>query len=177
MTYKISGEETHMFRKMRRTRQQLPDQETIEILKRNADGVLSVLGDDGYPYGVPVNYVWKGGKIYFHSAMSGHKKDAIEKYDKVCFTVVDTNKVLPQERATEYRSVIIFGKARFLEDPEEKLNALRLFAYRHSGDYPEEVEKEIASEFNRTLMAEITVEHMTGKESLGLMQQRDKKES
>ncbi len=163
-----------MFREMRRKRQQLPESEVIEILERNADGVLSLLGDNGYPYGVPVNYVYHEGKIYFHAAVSGHKKDAMENYEKVCFTVVDMNEVLPAERATRYRSVIAFGRARFIDDPEEKKQSLRLFGYRHSGNFKEDVDAEIKEEFDRTLAVEITIEYMTGKESKDLMILRDK---
>ena len=163
-----------MFRKMRRSGQQLPDSEVTEILERNADGVLSVIGDDGYPYGVPVNYVYTDGKIYFHAAVSGHKKDAMEKNSRVCFTVVDTHEVLPAERATRYRSVIAFGHARFLTDKAEKLRALQAFGYRHSGDYKADVDAEIQTEFDRTLMVEITVDQMTGKESKDLMLLRKK---
>ena len=161
-----------MFRKMRRAGQQLPYEEAIEILERNADGVLSLLGDNGYPYGVPVNYVWHDGRIYFHAAVTGHKKDAMENCPKVCFTVIDTHEVLPQERATSYRSVIVFGHARFIEDPDEKRRALRIFGYKHSGDYPEDVEEEIKTQLARTLKVEITVDHLSGKESLDLMKKR-----
>lgn len=162
-----------MFREMRRIGQQLPEEEVIAIMERNAEGVLSLFGDNGYPYGVPVNYVWHKGKIYFHSAMSGHKKDAMEKNSKVCFTVIDTHEVLPAERATRYRSVIVFGHARFLEDPQEKIPALRIFGLKHSGDYPEDVENEIRGVEHRTLTVEITVDHITGKESKDLMLQRN----
>ena len=166
-----------MFRMMRRSRQQLPDSEVIEILERNADGVLSVAGDDGYPYGVPVNYVYDNGKIYFHAAVSGHKKDAMEKNDRVCFTVVDTHEVIPETRSTHYRSVIAFGRARFLEEPAEKLAALQAFGYKHSGAYREDVDAEISSEFARTLVVEISIEHMTGKESKDLMLLREQTNS
>lgn len=158
---------------MRRFRQQLPESEVIEILERNADGVLSVIGDDGYPYGVPVNYVYADGKIWFHAAVSGHKKDAMERNDKVCFTVVDTHDVIPEARATHYRSVIAFGRARFLEDPAEKRAALQVFGYKHSADYRQDVDEEIRTDFSRTLAVEITIEHMTGKESKDLMLLRE----
>ena len=164
-----------LFRKMRRAGQQLPDDETREIMERNTEGVLSLFGENGYPYGVPVNYVWHEGKIYFHAAAAGHKKDAMEQNGKVCFTVIDTHEVLPAERATRYRSVIAFGQARFLEDPEEKYQALRIFGMKHSGDYPEDVENEIREAFSRTLAVEITVDHITGKESLDLMEERKRK--
>ena len=78
-----------MFREMRRIRQQLPENEVLEILERNAEGVLSLHGDNGYPYGIPVNYTWDASRILFHCAKTGHKVDAIEADPKVCFTVID----------------------------------------------------------------------------------------
>ena len=158
---------------MRRYKQQLPENEAIEILERNAEGVLSLHGDDGYPYGVPVNYVWHDGRIFFHCATTGHKADAIKADPKVCFTVIDLRRVLPEKLATSYRSVIVFGKARFIEDREEKIRALRIFANKHSGDFPEQIEAEITGASSRTKIVEITAEHITGKESLDLMEARN----
>lgn len=76
------------FRAMRRMRQELPKDETVAILSSGTYGVLSVIGDNGYPYGVPVNYVYRDGHIYLHAALSGHKVDAMRKNDKVSFTIV-----------------------------------------------------------------------------------------
>ena len=66
-----------MFRKMRRFKQQLSEEECLEILKTAKRGVLAVLGDEGYPYAVPLDFVYEDGKIYFHCAKEGHKLDAI----------------------------------------------------------------------------------------------------
>ena len=67
---------------MRRKRQELAPERCIEILQNGTAGVLSVMGDDGYPYGVPLSYAYKDGKIYFHSAVEGHKIDALRKEEK-----------------------------------------------------------------------------------------------
>ena len=69
-----------MFREMLRYKQALSEEECIEILKKELRGVLSVLGDDGYPYGMPINHFYneEDGKIYFHSGMQGHKIDAMK---------------------------------------------------------------------------------------------------
>ena len=158
---------------MRRFKQQLPEEEVIEILKKNADGVLSLHGENGYPYGVPVNYVWDQGRIIFHCAQTGHKADAMKADAKVCFTVVDTHQVLARDLATRYRSVIVFGKVRFIEDPDEKRHAARVFAEKHSGDYPEAIEAELNDVLPRTLIVEIVPEHITGKESKDLMEARN----
>ena len=103
-----------MFREMRRKRQQLSAEESIAILERMTNGVLALHGDEGYPYAVPVSYVYADGKIYFHSAMKGHKVDAIMRNERVSFCVVERDDVCPGEFTTYFRSVVLFGKARIL---------------------------------------------------------------
>ena len=78
-----------MFRKMRRFKQELSHEECVEVLKTQPRGVLSVLGEDGYPYGLPMTHWYNevDGKIYFHCAGEGHKIDAIRACDKVSFCV------------------------------------------------------------------------------------------
>ena len=157
-----------MFREMRRKRQLLPTKESVAILEKMTNGTLALHGDDGYPYSVPVSYVYADGKIYFHSATEGHKVDAILQNDKVSFCVVERDEIKPAEFTTYFRSVIAFGKACVLEDEDEKLSALRLLADKYShGEAGMEVE--IAKGFNHLLMVEITVEHLTGKESIELV--------
>ena len=109
-----------MFREMRRKNQELSHEDTIQVLKRGTNGVLAVIGDEGYPYGVPLSYVYVDGKIYFHCGLSGHKADAIRSNDKVCFTVIDQDKIVAEELTSYFRSVIVFGRAVILADPEEK---------------------------------------------------------
>lgn len=104
-----------MFREMRRKRQLLPAEDSIAILKKITSGILALHGDDGYPYAVPVSYVYADGRIYFHTAMNGHKVDSIVRNDKVSFCVVEQDEVKPAEFTTYFRSVIVFGKARILE--------------------------------------------------------------
>ena len=162
-----------MFRKMRRSAQQIPEEEATDILKRGKTGVLGVLGDDGYPYTVPVNYAYEDGKISFHGAMEGHKIESMRKYDKVSFTVIDRDDVIARDRTTAYRSVICFGRAREITDPEEKIHALRLVGYKYSGDFPELVEEEIKDAANVTCCVEIHIEHMTGKIGNALLKQRE----
>lgn len=163
-----------MFREMRRKRQQLPAGECIAILERMTNGVLALYGDEGYPYAVPVSYVYTDGKIYFHSAVKGHKVDAIMRNKHVSFCVVERDDVRPEEFTTYFKSVVVFGKARILTEEAEKLAALNLLADKYS---PEESGKdaEIAKGFNHLLMVEIAVEHITGKESIELI--RAKKDS
>ena len=86
-----------MFREMRRNRQQLSEEESLAVLERGTSGVLAVLGDEGYPYAVPLSYVYRNGKIYFHCAKSGHKLEALKHCGKVSFCVVDQDQVKPEE--------------------------------------------------------------------------------
>ena len=157
-----------MFREMRRKRQLLSFEEGVAILEKMTNGILALHGDDGYPYAVPVSYVYAEGKIYFHSALKGHKIDAIMHDGKVSFCVVEQDDVKPAEFTTYFRSVIVFGKARVLKGTEEKYAALKLLADKYSPDEPG-LEAEIDKGYNRLLMIEITVEHMTGKEAVELV--------
>ena len=154
-----------MFREMRRKKQQLTQQECYDILKSCTSGVLAVSGDKNYPYAVPLSYVFSDGKIYFHCAKSGHKLDAIKNCDKVSFCVISKSDVIPSERATDYLSVIAFGKARIITDSEEIYRISELIGDKFSSGYPEETEKEINDTIKANAMycVEITVEHITGK--------------
>ena len=105
-----------MFREMRRNKQMLSIDECIEILNRGTSGVLALSGDHGYPYAVPVSYVYCDSKLYFHSAKSGHKIDAIKKYSKASFCVIDQDNIIPEKYTTSFRSVIAFGKIHIIEN-------------------------------------------------------------
>jgi len=102
-----------MFREMRRKKQLLSAEESISILNRMTSGVLAITGDNDYPYAVPLSYVYYDDKIYFHSATSGHKIDAINKNSKASFCVIEQDNIIPEEYTTYFRSVIVFGKVRF----------------------------------------------------------------
>ena len=114
-----------MFREIRRKKQALLPEECESILERGEWGVLALHGDDGYPYTVPLNYVFHNGVIYFHSARSGHKIDALERSDKASFCVVDKSDLLPEDFATAYQSVVAFGRIRKVTDKDELLEALK----------------------------------------------------
>lgn len=159
-----------MFREMRRIKQQLSEDATIKVLERGTNGILSVIGDDGYPYGVPLSYVYNKGKIYLHCAKKGHKLDAMAKNNKVCFTVVDKDEVVGQALTSYFRSVIVFGTARVLEDPEEKLQSHLILSNKYSGEFQEEIQKEIKRAYDHMLMIEIDIKHMTGKEAIELVE-------
>ena len=97
------------FRDMRRKRQLLSEEDSIDILTKATAGTLALLGDNDYPYAVPISYVYQERKLYFHSALAGHKVDAIRKCDKASFCVIDKDEVHPEKYTTYFRSVIAFG--------------------------------------------------------------------
>ena len=164
-----------MFRELRRKRQELPREECLEILCRGSDGVLAVLGEGGYPYAVPLNYVYSGGKIFFHSASQGHKLDALRLCDKVSFCVVGQDRVVSEQYTTYFKSVIAFGRARVLTDAEETRRAIEALALKY---VPEDSEERraaaIANDWDALCMIELRIEHLSGKECIELTKQREK---
>lgn len=159
-----------MFREMRRKRQQLTEAECTEILRKNTSGVLAVCGDNGYPYAVPLSYLYDSGTLYFHCAESGHKLDAVKSCDKVSFCVVDQDFVVSQEYTTYYRSVIIFGRACILSQDNEIRDAIEKLAVKY---YPEDskVNRDlvIEREYKSMRMVKVDIDHMTGKEAIELV--------
>lgn len=156
-----------MFRKMRRFRQQLSDEETIKILENGKTGILSVNGDDGYPYTVPLNYLYKDGKIIIHGAKAGHKYDAMKNSDKVCFCVIDQDEVVPEKVTNYFRSVVVFGRAKIIEDEDLRREAALAIGRKFG---PEEaVQEDMKRSYNNVVMYEINIEHMTGKEAIELV--------
>ena len=161
-----------MFRPMRRCRQQLSDEQAIEILKAGKTGVLGLLGDEGYPYTVPLNYVYAEGRLYFHCAKTGHKQDAIARCDKASFCVIDGDEIVPEKLTTRFRSVVLFGRIRRLETEEEIVRAARLLGCKFSGD-KDAVDREIAGSLDRLSCLEMTIEHLSGKEAIELTRERE----
>ena len=159
-----------MFREMRRNRQQLPEDEARAILERGSHGVLAVLGDEGYPYAVPISYTYDDGKIYMHCAKSGHKLDAIRACDKASFCVVDADDVSPEEFTTHYRSAIAFGRIREITDDAEKRRMVSLLARKYCPDLPQaEHDKAIERDWAPLNMLELTIEHLTAKQAKELI--------
>lgn len=151
-----------MFRPMRRFKQQLPTEECEKILRDSPRGVLSVIGDEGYPYGVPMDFVYEDGSLFFHTALSGHKLDSIRACDKASFCVLDKGQKPDDDWAYYFNSVIVFGRIRVVEDETEKLLRLRQLGMKY---YPTagEVDEEIKRDAARCHILAFTVEHMTGK--------------
>lgn len=165
-----------MFREMRRKKQALPDNETIRILETASHGVLAAAGDDGYPYAVPLSFVYSGGRIYFHCAREGHKLDAIKSCPKVSFCVVSEDNVVPEDYTTYYRSVIAFGRARILQNEDEIIRSLSLLAEKyHPTDTEENRREQVTRELEHLCMVEVEIEHLSGKEAKELMLDREKR--
>lgn len=166
-----------IFRPMRRKRQELSEAESLQLLSSTTAGVLCLLGDNGYPYGVPLSHVYVDGKLYFHSALQGHKIDAIRHGDKASFTVIMQDQIMPEEFTTYFRSVICFGRVRLLEKEDEKLAALRRLGERFSPSGGRGLDHEIAKGFDHLVMIEFDIEHISGKESIELVRMRKSKEA
>ena len=165
------------FREMRRKRQQLSKEESIAILQKATAGTLALLGDNDYPYAVPISYIYANGKIFFHSALSGHKVDAIRKCDKASFCVIAQDDVQPEKFTTFFRSVIAFGRIHIIEDEAEKLATARIFGNRYNPNQEEALQKELESGMSRMLMIRFDIEHLTGKEAIELMKQREQSQA
>lgn len=162
-----------MFREIRRSKKQiLKADECEEILGKATSGVLCVLGDDDYPYGVPISYAYDDGRIYFHGMPAGHKMDAMKKHDKASFTVIDTDMVVPEKYTTYYRSVIVFGRMRILEEPEEKVQALLKLVDKYSADHREGGIEEINGKLKAVCVFVLEAEHISGKEAIEFAEKR-----
>ena len=154
-----------MFREMRRGKQLLCMEDTIAVMDRCTNGVLACLGDEEYPYAVPLSYVYLNNKIYFHSAKTGHKIDSITKNPKVSFSVIDEDTIVSEKYTTYFRSVIAFGKARIVEG-DERLEAFKALVEKYSGDQPEEAKHKEITGCTQAYVIAIDVEHITGNEAI-----------
>ena len=153
-----------MFREIARIKQQLPREECIELLKNELRGVLSVLGDDDYPYGMPINHYYcpEDGKIYFHSGKRGHRTDAMRRCEKVSYCVYDGGYREDGDWALHVKSVIVFGRVEFVDDPEMIIRISEKLSRKFTDD-EEYIRREIEKYAPATLMFAIVPEHMTGK--------------
>ena len=153
-----------MFREMLRVKQQLPREECVRLLKEEKRGVLSVLGDDGYPYGMPLNHYYceEDGKLYFHGGKLGHKIDALRQNNKASFCVYDQGVRQEGEWFLRIRSVIVFGTVDFITDPEKIADISRRLSHKFTQD-EQYIENEIRRVGPGTLLLALTPAHMTGK--------------
>ncbi len=162
-----------MFRSMRRKNQAMEQAACEAVLMRNTAGVLAVIGDEGWPYAVPLSYVYAEGSLWFHCALQGHKLDGIQRCDKVSFCVVDQDSVVPEKYTTCFRSVIVFGRARLLSDENDRRRALYLLADKYAPlATAADRDKEIDGHIDRTAVVEVAIEWMSGKEGAELLRQK-----
>ena len=153
-----------MFRKLARIKQQLDDAECIRILTEEKRGVLSVLGDDGYPYGMPLNHYYDpaDGRLYFHSGMTGHKIDAIRREAKASFCIMDGGTPDENGWSLQFRSVIVFGRIEIVEDRSRVIEISRKLSHKFTQDEAY-IDNEVEKHGARTLMFALVPEHICGK--------------
>ena len=164
-----------MLPEMRRKTQQLPRAEAEEILRAGSSGVLALAGEEGYPYALPISYVYHEGRLYFHCAPAGHKLNAIARCPKASFCVIAQDDVVPALYTTRYRSVIAFGTIRQLEDEQAMITALDVLGRKYAPDL--DPSAEIAGSLHRVCVLEMTIDHLTGKEGIELTRLREKKQA
>lgn len=160
------------FRKMRRCRQQLTKEECVAILTNATSGTLALAGDNSYPYAVPISHVYSNGKLYFHSAPTGHKIDAIKRCGKASFCAIAADEVHPSEFTTYFKSVIAFGRILIVEDNDEKLHAVKLLGERFNPGDTEGLQKEMDKSYTNMLILRVDIEHLSGKEAIELTRNR-----
>ncbi len=166
-----------MKREMRRIRQLMSAEDNIKVLDRNTNGVLTLTGDDGYPYPVPLSYVYYEGKVYFHGHTAGYKIDAVKQSEKAAFCVVDADLVDGPAYSTTYRSVICYGRPRIVEAADEKLLALQVLGRKYNkGVADESLNAFIGKEFDIVTVIALDVDFMTGKEAIEFVREKEKAE-
>ena len=147
---------------MRRKDRQLSSEDALRILEENQYGVLSTVCEDGEPYGVPMNYAYEDGRVYFHCAPEGRKLASLARCAKASFCVVGKTELLPSRFSTKYESAIVFGRVRALAG-EEKTNALRKLIARLAPEYLQAGEAYIGAAQMKTHVFCLEIERLTGK--------------
>ena len=153
-----------MFREMVRKHKQLPEQDCIQVLKTETRGVLSVIGDNDYPYGMPMNHFYNDddGCVYFHCGNIGHRLESLQKNNKVSFCCYDQGYINESEWHYNVKSVIVFGKIEIVYDKEQIIDiSTRLCDKFPCGEGY--AQKEIEASLHRTLLLKLVPEHMCGK--------------
>lgn len=162
-----------MFRKMRRKRQELSKEKCMEVLQNGTSGVLALAGDDDYPYALPISYVYDGESIYFHSAKSGHKIDAINRNSKASFCIIDQDQIIPEKYTSFFRSVIVFGSIEILKNEQEIFAAIEKLAIKYAPyDTKENRHRAIEREMKPLCMLKMNIVHISGKEAIELVNKK-----
>lgn len=152
-----------MERKMQKPERQLTPEATLALLKRGDHGTLSVLGDDGYPYATPVNYIVMNDNVYLHSAPYGYKIDCLQRDSKCCFSVIVSTHTVPQKITAAFESIILTGTAAFVEDEGEKRAVLETFVTQRCPGYEEVGFKMLEKMFHKTAVLRLDPVSLTGK--------------
>ena len=155
---------------MRRKKQSLSKEECIDVLEKGTSGVLALCGNQMEPYALPISYVYENQKIYFHCAKSGYKLDLIQENNQVSFCVIDQDVIVPEKYTTYFKSVIVFGNIRMLEDDKEKQHAIETLAIKYSPDESIQSRQEEIEKYWKTLcLLELDIKEMTGKQAIELV--------
>ena len=152
-----------MFREIRLKDMAVNDEKAVVIITKGSFGVLSTIGKDGYPYGVPLNYTYFDNCICFHCAHQGHKLENINFNDKVSFCVVTKADVLGNEFDTDYESAIAFGKAIVITEDSEKKDILLSVLNKYSADYIKAGNNYMKKYWDETKVIKMKIEHLSGK--------------
>lgn len=153
-----------MFRVMRRHKQMQESSKAFDVLKSAKRIVLSVNGDDGYPYCMFMNFYFDEDDqaIYLHGALSGHRIDSLLNNNKVCLTTHDEGYKKQDDWAYTLNSVVAFGRASIVEDEHTRKDITYKFGCKY---YPSEddVKKEIERDLKRMVLYKIVIDHITCK--------------
>ena len=162
-----------MFPKMRRIKQQLDNSEVLDILKSNTTCTLALIGENGYPYSLPISYCYDEGNIYFHCAKVGHKIDCIKNCDSISLSVIEHDEIIEEKFTDKYKSVVVFGKVEIIDDEKEIRRLCRKMCAALCPNVSDGIEKEIEQFIEQTAVVKITIEDMTGKEGLEVLKERE----
>lgn len=152
-----------MFHEMRRKDRTAGEEVINRLLQQGEYGVLATVGENGYPYSVPLNYVYMNEAVYFHCATVGQKLENIKNSDRVSFCIVENAAVIPAIFSTSYESIILFGKAALVTELGEKTEVLVKLVEKYSAGYEEQGFEAIQKALERTNVVKIQIEHITGK--------------
>lgn len=153
-----------MFREIKRKNKVIPMEECVALLESETRGILSVIGDDDYPYGMPMNHFYNSedGKIYFHCGKSGHRLDSLKNHNKVSFCVYDKGYKKDGDWALNVKSVIVFGKIELIDNIDMISDISMRLSHKFTQD-DEYIKSEIEKYAHETLLLQLTPEHITGK--------------
>lgn len=153
-----------MFRELTRKNKQISMEDCIQVLKNETRGVLSVLGDGDYPYGMPMNHWYneEDGSIYFHCGKVGHRLDALKKHNKVSFCTYDKGYCNEGEWAKQVKSVIVFGEMEIIDDMDRIIDITTKLSYKFTQD-TQYIKEEIQRSGHKTLLLQLKPQHICGK--------------